>query len=111
VKSQHEVHIALTPFDFPWQPMLEIIIGAGNNTQSIIRRNQQIDVVTVPTHGILSGDQWNGFRIVWANHIILVFKEADEWPFMGFTMVDFVPVNFYGLKSHNRASWFILPIQ
>ncbi|KAG5668554.1 hypothetical protein PVAND_016492 [Polypedilum vanderplanki] len=111
VQSNDEVHVALTPFNFPWTPMIEIIIGAANNTRSIIRRNQETDVVTVPTPGIIRAGQWNGFRITWANHAILVWREGEEWPFMGFTMTDFFPVNFYGLRAPlSRASWSVQPV-
>ncbi|KAG5666160.1 hypothetical protein PVAND_017639, partial [Polypedilum vanderplanki] len=110
VQTNDEVHVALTPFNFPWTPMIEIFIGAANNTRSIIRRNQETDVVTVPTPGIIRADQWNGFRITWANHAILVWREGEEWPFMGFTMTDFFPVNFYGLRSINTdAIWGLQP--
>jgi hypothetical protein len=79
--------------------MLEVLIGVGNNTRTVIRRNQETDVVTVPTPGIISSDGWNGFRISWANHAVLVFREGEEWPFIGLSMIDFFPVNFYGLRS------------
>jgi hypothetical protein len=79
--------------------MLEIIIGANNNTRSVIRRNQEADVVIVPTPGILTNGQISGFRIVWANHIVLAFREGDEWPFLAYTMQDFYNVNFFGLRS------------
>ncbi len=79
--------------------MLEIFIGAANNTRSVIRMNQDTDVVTVPTPNIVVRDQWNDFRITWANQIVLVFRGNDPFPFMGFTMVDFFPVNFYGLRA------------
>jgi hypothetical protein len=99
VQSSDEIHIALTPFNFPWTPMLEIIIGAANNTRSVVRRNQETDVVVVPTPGIIRDGQLTGFRVTWANHIVLVFREGEEWPFMAFTMMDFYNVNFYGLGS------------
>jgi hypothetical protein len=111
VQTADEIHIALTPFNFPWTPMLEVIIGTGNNTRSVIRRNDETDVVVVPTPGIIRSDQTNGFRISWANHAVLVFRESEEWPFMGFTMVDFFPVNFFGLRAPlGRATWSVQPI-
>ncbi|KAG5668553.1 hypothetical protein PVAND_016491 [Polypedilum vanderplanki] len=111
VMTANEVHIALTPFNFPWTPMIEIIIGAANNTRSIVRRNQETDVAVVPTPGILNENFWNGFRITWANHIVLIFREGDQFPFLAFTMMDFFNVNFYGLRTpENRASWVIQPV-
>jgi hypothetical protein len=79
--------------------MLEIIIGTANNTRSVIRRNQDSDVVVVPTRDILRFGETSGFRVSWANHIVLVFREGDEWPFLAYTMEDFYNVNFYGLRS------------
>jgi hypothetical protein len=80
--------------------MLEIIIGSNNNTRSGIRRNQETtNVVVIPTPGILGSNQWNDFRITWANQVLLVFRDNEQFPFMAFTMSDFFPVGFYGLRS------------
>lgn len=99
VNTHNEVLIALTPFNFTWNPMIEILIGTGNNTRSVIRINQETIVATVPTPNILTRDQWNDFRITWANQIILVFSGNNPFPFLGFTMQDFFNVNFYGLRA------------
>lgn len=99
VSADSEVHIALTPFDFLWTPMIEIIIGTTNNTRSVIRMNQETNVVTVPTPNVIRRDQWNDFRVTWANQNILVFSGSDSFPFMSFTMQSFFPVNFYGLRA------------
>lgn len=99
VNTTNEVHIALTPFNFPWTPMIEILIGTTNNTRSVIRMNQESDVVTVPTPNIIRQNQWNDFRITWANQNVLVFGGNSSFPFMSLTMRDFFPVNFYGLRA------------
>ncbi|XP_037031021.1 carboxypeptidase N subunit 2-like [Bradysia coprophila] len=111
VNTTNEVQIALTPFDFAWRPMIEIFIGASNNTRSVIRMNQDTNVVSVPTPNIISPDQWNDFRITWVNQIILVYSGNDEFPFMAFAMQDFFPVSFYGLRAvGTRASWSVQPL-
>ncbi|KAG5666214.1 putative Toll-like receptor 4, partial [Polypedilum vanderplanki] len=111
VQAEDEIQIALTPFNFPWSPMIEVIIGAANNTRSIIRRNQVEDVAVVPSPGIIRSNQQNLFRIVWANHVILVFRENEQWPFLVHTMIDFFNVNFYGLRTlQSRATWSIQPV-
>ncbi|KAG5668558.1 hypothetical protein PVAND_016496 [Polypedilum vanderplanki] len=111
VQAEDEIQIALTPFNFPWSPMIEVIIGAANNTRSIIRRNQDEDVAVVPSPGIIRRNQQNLFRIVWANHVILVFRENEQWPFLVHTMIDFFNVNFYGLRTlQSRATWSIQPV-
>jgi Farnesoic acid 0-methyl transferase len=80
--------------------MIEIMIGIMNNTRSGIRRNQaEPFVVNVPTPNILTGGVFNEFRITWVNFFVLVFRGDEEFPFMGFTMTDFFPVNFYGIRS------------
>lgn len=99
VRSDNEVQISLTPFNFIWNPTIEIILGSVNNTRSLIRVNQETDVVIVPTPNIVARNQWNDFRITWANQIILVYSGNSGFPFMGYTMQDFVPVNFYGLRA------------
>lgn len=79
--------------------MIEILIGTQNNTRSVVRRNQETDVVVVPTPNIITQHQWNDFIITWANQVILVYRSNDTFPFMGYTMQDFFPVNFYGLRA------------
>ncbi|KAG4070942.1 hypothetical protein HA402_001379 [Bradysia odoriphaga] len=111
VNTDNEVQIALTPFNFEWNPIIEIFIGTANNTRSVIRINQDTDVVTVPTPNIVQLDRWNDFRVTWANQVVLVFQGNEQFPFMGFTMRDFFPVNFYGLRAvDTTASWSVQPV-
>jgi len=110
VNPSNEVHIALTPFNFEWNPMIEVLIGTTNNTRSSIRINGERTVVTVPTPNILTQDRWNDFRVTWENHIVLVYSANNTFPFLSYTMEHFFPVNFYGLKAvETRASWTIQP--
>jgi hypothetical protein len=99
VEAPQNVQISLNPVNFEAVPRMEILIGAHNNTRSIIRRNGTENVVDISTPGILSPIGWNGFRIVYANWAILVLREGEQWPFMGFNMRDFYPINFYGLAT------------
>jgi len=111
VNTDSEAQIALTPFNFEWSPMIEVFIGTENNTRSVIRINQNTNVVTVPTPNIIRPNQWSDFRITWANQIILVFSGNNPFPFMGFTMRDFFPVNFYGVRAVNStAAWSVQPV-
>ncbi|KAJ6641489.1 Carboxypeptidase N subunit 2 [Pseudolycoriella hygida] len=102
VNTDSEAQIALTPFNFEWTPMVEVFIGTANNTRSVIRVNQNTNVVTVPTPNIIRPNQWSDFRITWANQLILVFSGNDRFPFMGFTMTDFFPVNFYAHTTYTN---------
>lgn len=78
---------------------MEILIGVNNNTNSIIRRNGAEDVVVAMTPNILRPGIWNGFRIVFGNWVVLVFREGDQFPFMGYNMEEFYPVEFYGIRT------------
>ncbi|XP_037025194.1 leucine-rich repeat-containing G-protein coupled receptor 5-like isoform X2 [Bradysia coprophila] len=111
VQSDNEVQIALTPFSFVWTPSIEIFIGSANNTRSVIRVNEETDVVTVPTPNAIQQNQWNDFRVTWANQNVLVFRSNETFPFMSYTMQHFFPVNFYGLRAvESRATWSVQPL-
>lgn len=99
VRSENEVQVALTPFNFTWNPVIEIFIGTTNNSRSVIRINRETNVAVVPTPNIIARDQWNDFRITWANQVILVYSGNNNYPFMSYTMEDLFPVNFYGLRA------------
>lgn len=80
--------------------MLEVFIGTANNTESMVRVNRDDNnVLTVPTPNILQRGQWNDFRITWAEQVILVYRGNSPFPFLGFTMRDFFPVNSYGVRA------------
>ncbi|KAG4079736.1 hypothetical protein HA402_014867 [Bradysia odoriphaga] len=111
VNTDSEVQIALTPFPFVWNPVVEIFIGRANNTLSAIRFNQETDVAVVPTPNIIRQEQWNDFRVTWANQVVMVFGGNDTFPFMSYTMESFVPVNFYGLRAVDSiANWSVQPL-
>lgn len=99
VTADNEIHIALTPYSFTWTPIIEILIGTADNTLSVIRRNEETDVVTIPTPDIIEQGTWNDFRVTWANHFVLVYRSNDTFPFFGYNMQDIYPVNFYGLRA------------
>lgn len=99
VDAPREVHVSLNPVSFEAIPRMEILLGVANNTRSIIRINGNTDVVNVSTPNILSEAGWSGFRIALANWMVLVFREADQFPFMGFIVQEFYNVNFYGLRT------------
>jgi len=111
VNANNEIHIALTPYSFLWSPMIEILIGTEDNTRSVIRRNNDTDVVTIPTPNIIEEGQWNDFRVTWANHFVLVFRSNDTFPFLGYNMQDIFPVSFYGLRAiETSATWTVQPV-
>lgn len=99
VNASNEVQIALTSFNFTSSPIIEIFIGATNNTRSIIRTNQDIDVVTLATPNIIARNQWNDFRVSWLNDGIIVYSGDSHIPLMNFTMQDSFPINYYGVRA------------
>ncbi|XP_070495302.1 protein artichoke-like [Chironomus tepperi] len=109
VNSAQEIRIALTPFDFVWIPMLEIVFNAD-----IIRviRNRETEVAIIPNLGVFTPGAGNRYRITWSRQVVLVFEGTDEFPFLAYTMQDWFPTHFLGLRSEqSRASWFLEPIQ
>lgn len=99
VVAPQRIHISLNPVNFEAVPRMEILLGEHNNTRSIIRRNGEEDVVNIPTPNILDPNSWTGFRVVFVNWMVLVFREGDFYPFMGWNMQEFYPMNFYGIRS------------
>ena len=96
LSSTQEARVALTGFNIVWSPMLEIVFS--NDTVRIVR-NQATDVAVVPNQNIFRRDAWNSYRITWARHVVSVFEGNDGFPFIAYTMQDFYPVNFLGLRS------------
>ncbi|CAG9801219.1 unnamed protein product [Chironomus riparius] len=112
VNTNRGVRIALTPFNFLWSPSVEIVIGSNNNTLSTIIRNQDTQVVVASSPNIIRPDQWTGLRITWANHVILVTREGDHYPFLAYNLEHIFPVQFYGISSPlSRAVWTIQPVE
>lgn len=62
-----------------------------------MNQNQEVAVANSPN--IINSGQWTRLRITWANHLILVTFEGQDFPFLGFNMQDIFSVNFYGLRS------------
>jgi len=96
VNSEEEFSIALTPFNVAWIPMIEIFFN--NDTVRIIR-NQDTQVAIVPNLGTFSLRGGNRFRVSWFRQVVSVFDGSDPFPFIAYTMEDWVPINFVGLRS------------
>ena len=99
MNTDEEVRIALSSFDFLWNPVVEIVIGTSNNTLSTIIRNQDTQVVVARSPNIIRPGQWTGLRVTWANHVVLVTREGESYPFLAYNMECIFPVGFYGLRS------------
>ncbi|CAG9801214.1 unnamed protein product [Chironomus riparius] len=109
VFTQLEARVALTGFNFVWNPMLEIVF---NNDTIRIVRNQDTDVAVIPTQRHFRIDAWNYYRITWARQVISVFEANEDFPFIAYTMQDWYPVNFLGLRAQeSEAIWTLEPVQ
>lgn len=93
------VHISLNPVNFEAVPRMEILLGEQNNTRSITLSDGAYETTNISTPGILEANSWTGFRIVFANWMVLVFRENDQFPFLACQMRQFYPMNFYGIRS------------
>lgn len=61
--------------------------------------NGSEDVVNISIPGILDAGSWSGFRVVFTNSMVLVFRDGEPFPFMGFNMQEFYPMEFYGIRT------------
>jgi hypothetical protein len=99
VNATSHIQIVLLPIPhLVQQPRFDVLIGVSNNTRSAIRINSQNEVVNVSTPNILQAGRWNNFRVVWANFMVLVFKDNDIFPFMVYNMESFIPIAHYGIR-------------
>lgn len=99
VIAPENVQISLNPVDFDAVPRIEIHIGVANNTRSRIVINRDQTVIDIPTNGILDANSWRGFRVVFYNWMVLVFREADTFPFMAWNVQEFYPITNYGIRT------------
>ncbi|KAL7051781.1 hypothetical protein ACKWTF_004621 [Chironomus riparius] len=112
VNTNDEVHISLASFNFLWNPSVEIIIGARNNTLSTVIMNQDTEVVVAHSPNIISPGRWTGLRITWANHVILVTREGQSYPFLAYNLQCIFRVGFYGIRSpRSNAVWSIQSVE
>jgi hypothetical protein len=96
VNSEQEIRIALTPFDFIWTPMLEIVFDSD-----IIRviRNRDTEVAAIPNMNLFTSGAGNSYRVTWSRQVVLVFEGNDQFPFIAYTMEDWFTPRFLGLRS------------
>ncbi|KAL7013794.1 hypothetical protein ACKWTF_015582 [Chironomus riparius] len=108
ILSSRAAHITLSNAH---TPRIEIIIGAQNNTRTIIQNSQGSIYADVSTPNILDLSQWRTFRVTWVNDVVLVFREDEKFPFIAQTIDRPFMIDFYGLKSPlSHTSWRVRPI-
>ncbi|XP_054263758.1 acetylcholine receptor subunit beta-type lev-1-like [Macrosteles quadrilineatus] len=86
VKARSDAHILLSPNPSPEEadPVYEIVLGAGKNSFSDIRRKRRASTKSSAyTKDILSGTEMKGFWVrITSSGMILVGNEGDDLPFM-----------------------------
>ncbi|RZF35975.1 hypothetical protein LSTR_LSTR005388 [Laodelphax striatellus] len=100
VRAANDAHIALTTGPAESKRMYEIIIGGWNNTESVIRKNGQMQK-RVETKNILTDQKIMAFWIRWNGSVIAVSKQDEAEPFMRWEDPE-LPDNFithYGIST------------
>ncbi|XP_065168807.1 acetylcholine receptor subunit beta-type unc-29-like isoform X2 [Atheta coriaria] len=91
-------------------PAYEIVIGAGGNTFSDIRRKQKASVrVSYRKKGLLSAVDITGFWIhIYRNGLIDVGKDGEEVAFMSWQDTELLPVTVFTLAGWRNVEikWF-----
>lgn len=78
VKTHNDAHFALSASPHDSAGMLEIVLGGRQNTRSWISSGKMGEpVVSVPTPGILSWDEFRSFWISWKGGIIQVRQKGN----------------------------------
>ncbi|XP_046382405.1 neuronal acetylcholine receptor subunit alpha-5-like [Ischnura elegans] len=112
VKTPSDAHIKFSEKTFPKkdEPAYEVVIGAGGNTFSFIRRGEtDSSKIRLETEGFLSANETRGFWIrISEDGSINVGKEDDENPFMSWEDDDPLHINYFSFSSWKNvtAEWF-----
>ncbi|XP_046382402.1 neuronal acetylcholine receptor subunit alpha-4-like isoform X2 [Ischnura elegans] len=112
VKTPSDAHIKFSEKPFPKkdEPAYEVVIGAGGNTFSFIRRGEtDSSKIRLETEGFLSANETRGFWIrISEDGSINVGKEDDENPFMSWEDEDPLHINYFSFSSWKNvtAEWF-----
>ncbi|KAL1131351.1 hypothetical protein AAG570_010969, partial [Ranatra chinensis] len=85
IKARSDAHILLSPYPAPnsSDAVYEIVLGAGKNTFSDIRRLRRASTrATTPTRNLLSDKIMQPFWVKINNGLISVGKDDSEIPFL-----------------------------
>lgn len=73
VKTHNDAHLALSPSPHDSADMLEVVLGGRQNTRSWISLGKMGEaLVSVPTPGILSWDEFRSFWVSWKGGVVQV---------------------------------------
>lgn len=79
VKTHNDAHFALSASPHDSAEMLEIVLGGRQNTRSWISLGKMGEpLVSVPTPGILSWDEFRSFWISWKGGVVQVGRRRNH---------------------------------
>lgn len=86
-------------------PAYEIVLGAGNNTYSVIRRNQQgeNEASTESHEALLSSDEWSEFWIKIKKGKVKVGRDDDK-AFLKWKDPEPLAINYYSFSSYEDTA-------
>ncbi|XP_078696106.1 putative carboxypeptidase X1 [Branchiostoma floridae x Branchiostoma belcheri] len=101
VQANSDAHVALSSQRQKLADMYEIVIGAWDNTWSVIRRSMQgYDYAKTRTPGINSPREYRTFWITWsADGTIAVGRGGETQPFMQWRDPDPLPIAYAGYST------------
>ncbi|XP_065203130.1 uncharacterized protein LOC135833321 [Planococcus citri] len=107
VRAHRDAHILLSPCMYPEEgsPVYEIVLGAGNNTYSVLRKCQQGDeqAMTESEESLVSPDEWREYWIKIKKNKIKIGRD-DEKAFLKWKDPQPIPINFYSFSSYEGAA-------
>ncbi|KAL7014913.1 hypothetical protein ACKWTF_016191 [Chironomus riparius] len=117
IQAAENAHIGLTDSLDRGDPLVEIHIGERDNRDSsIYERGER--VLLDNEHRRLNENEMRTFIIGWKFGIVMVYEEAERFPFMAHFIREPFPVNFFGLRtkintynSQKKATWNVSRIQ
>ncbi|XP_065203172.1 C3 and PZP-like alpha-2-macroglobulin domain-containing protein 8 [Planococcus citri] len=107
VKAPRDAHILLSPTHFPEEesPVYEIVLGAGENTFSTIRRKQlgEDKAYRHSEESLVSPDEWRGFWIEMKGNKIQVGRKGSS-AFMEWQDPEPLTIKYYSFCCWNDAT-------
>uniref|UniRef100_A0A1A9ZRM1 Farnesoic acid O-methyl transferase domain-containing protein n=1 Tax=Glossina pallidipes TaxID=7398 RepID=A0A1A9ZRM1_GLOPL len=99
VSSSKDAQLMLSTAPDTVPPVYEIVIGASENTQTIIRKDGAENVVSVSTPCILNENEFQGFWINFKKHSIKLGCMNDCSPFLCFKDKELPEFYYLGIRT------------
>ncbi|KAL7048600.1 hypothetical protein ACKWTF_003417 [Chironomus riparius] len=117
ITARESAHIGLTDSITNQDLLIEIRIGAVENTLfQLIDRGQE--KISMPLPNFLHPTEMRTFKIHVALSFITFFRNNEEFPFFGYFITDYFPINFFGMRTQippagsvESAFWSVRRIQ